>query len=404
MACLLKAPAGDGRGCVVFTTQERDNVISNSAQTRALLESLKPRYLVGLHHNWHDHEFRYDPLFDFSMAGDGDLIEVDGRPFPRIPLDACNFAPRTFFADRSAEKFWDVLYVARAVFFKNLPGFFAAIRSLYDRGTQSRVLVLCPTPEPIDLPGVPDLRAHFESVFSAEERKRVTLLTIDWDYPFPLDLETLAFFYRHSRIFFHAAPQERRCRTAAYAWASGMPVVASESVASILPQRFHRPPFLYCFDAESEMPAAVARALEKDSASSEWRNVATCFAGDASAARVDADLADIAKTLGRGETSDIPINARQLDIRLGRHHQLAMGGNRIDMSIDDFCRILRDEPDVVVQQHAAEDDPEMAIARRFASAAPATAQPSAPGAPDERGDKPSGIFSRRFWQGLRDAL
>ena len=43
---------------------------------RAAIEAIKDRYLIGLHHNWHDWEFRYDPLFDFSMAGEGDLREV----------------------------------------------------------------------------------------------------------------------------------------------------------------------------------------------------------------------------------------------------------------------------------------------------------------------------------------
>src|SRR3954468_22280128 len=117
MACLLKAPEGSLKGCVVFTTQERDLVISKSAELRAFVEVLKQRYVIGLHHNWHDHQFHYDPLFDFSMAGEGDLVGADGKGFARVPMDACTFAPSCYSAPRG-EPFWDILYVARAVAFK----------------------------------------------------------------------------------------------------------------------------------------------------------------------------------------------------------------------------------------------------------------------------------------------
>lgn len=366
MACFLKAPSGNGKGCVTFTTQERDHVIGKSVETRALVESLKTRYLVGLHHNWHDHAFQYDPLFDFSMAGDDDLVEVDGRRFHHIPLDACNFAPPFFSIDSSIKPFWDVLYVARAVAFKGIPEFFDAIRSLYDGGLRPRVLFLCPTPGKIDLPGIPDLRRQFESLFSAVERERVTFLTIDWDYPFPLDLETLAFFYRHSRVFFHPAPVERRCRTAAYAWSCGLPVIAGENVASVLPARFHRPPFFFRVDEAGEMASKVAEALACDCREDpEWEAVSAYFAREPSANRVDVALERIATALARGPVSDVPINAEGLDIRLGRHNTLATGRNRLAMPLDEFCTVLRDRPDSLLQEVMRDDDPEESMARRF---------------------------------------
>ena len=218
-------------------------MINKIAGLRGAVEALKQRYVVGLHHNWHDYNFRYDPLFDFSMAGDGDLVEAQGRDFARIPIDACNFAPACFSLPRS-ELFWDILYVARAVAFKGIPEFFDCIRALYDAGHKPRVLFICPLSNPVEIPGTPDLRKHFERLFSPQERHRVTFLSIDWDYPFPLDAQSLAFFYRSSRIFFHPAPEERRCRTAAYAWAGRMPVATNKNVASILPGALHRHPFL----------------------------------------------------------------------------------------------------------------------------------------------------------------
>jgi glycosyltransferase involved in cell wall biosynthesis len=358
LASLLKAPNGNLKGCVVFTTQERDHVIAPDQKLQSCIAALKKRYVVGLHHNWHDHQFRYNPLFDFSMAGEGDLIEAEGRDFPRIPVDACNFAPPCYSAPRG-EPFWDILYVARAVNFKGIPEFFAAIRGLYDAGRAPRVLFICTLPEKMEIPGIPNLRAYFESLFSAEERKRVTLLTLEWDYPFPLDAETLAHFYRSSRIFFHAAPQERRCRTAAYAWAGRMPVVATESVASILPSSCRRAPFLFTFAQAGQAAGALAAAL--DSAGHDdpqWAAVSSEFSARQSAERLSAAMDEMAARYDWGALAAGLINSTQLDIRLGRHHGISKGGNCVDLTVLHLCDLLLSLPDIELRRIAALADPE----------------------------------------------
>jgi len=361
MACLLKAPEGSLKGCVVFTTQERDLVINKSAELRATIQALKQRYVIGLHHNWHDHQFHYDSLFDFSMAGDGDLIEADGKGFARVPLDACNFAPACYSASRG-EQFWDILYVARAVAFKGIPEFFQTIRALYDRGLTPRVLFICPLPEEVEIPGIADLRTYFEDLFSVAERRRVTFLTLDWEYPFPFDAETLAFFYRSSRIFFHPAPDERRCRTAAYAWASGMPVVCGGNVASILPQRFHRPPLLFSFENPGDATDALATALREGAGlDAHWLDVAAEFSTAPSASRLAHMLDSQATRFGWGEMAKAPINPSGLDIRLGRHHGISMGANRVDLTIAQLCEALSVLSDEDVKSVCAADDTELAL-------------------------------------------
>ncbi len=376
MACFLKAPRGSQKGCVVFTTPERDNVIKTSALARSAVEGLRERYLIGLHHNWHDYAFQYDPLFDFSMAGDGDLIEASQRPFARIPLDACNFAPDGFLELRSERPFWDFIYVARAVAFKGIAEFFAAVRMMFDAGHRLRVLFICSTPEHTELPGIENLREHFERMFNVQERKLFSLLTLDWDYPFPFDLETLAFFYRHSKVFVHPAPEERRCRTAAYAWANGMPVVANDHVASILPREFHRPPFLFSYENPYDLAATMVKAVKyADYADSDWAKVIAEFSGRESAARVDIELAAIARNAGRGALSQEAISSTGLDIRLGRHHRLAVGGNRLDYSIESLCKILKDAPDDFLVACLAQPDPEVALARYLNESAKAPADP-----------------------------
>jgi len=379
MACLIKAPDAAGKGCVSFTTQERDRVIGKESGTRAAIVSLKRRFFVGLHHNWHDHAFMHDPLYDFSMAGDGDLIERDGKPFDRVPLDACNFVPACFARKGAVEPFWDVLNTSRAVFFKGLPEFYKAIRAIYDRGRLIRVLHLCPVPPPTkEGTDLHDIRQRFEALFSADERRFCTLMTMEWDNPFPLDLETLAFFYRASRVYVHPAPEERRCRVAAYAWASGMPVVARENVASILPPQLRRKPFWFSFDDPARMADAILAALDGAEADAQWDEVGSEFRTSGSVRRLASYLENLARA--RGETLSLqPINELGLDIRLGRHHGIASGPNTVEQAVQSFCRQLTHLPDGDIARFAGASDPEAALARAAAvsigsEGAPAAAQ------------------------------
>jgi hypothetical protein len=369
MACLIKAPDASGKGCVSFTTPERDTIINKNPQGRAAVETLKSRYFVGLHHNWHDHHFAYDPLFDFSMAGDGDLIEGEGRPFDRIALDACNFAPACFSPGASSEKFWDVICTSRAVFFKGLPEFFQAIRTIYDTGRLVRVLHLCPVP-PANKEGtvLHDIRQRFESMFSSEERRYFNLMTMEWDNPFPLDLETLAFFYRSSRVYVHSAPQERRARAGAYAWATRIPMVSRENVASILPPEFRRRPFWYAYDEPAEMADAILAAIDGSNADPDWQKLADEFSPRASAERLELALQNVARK--RSETlSSRPINPVGFDIRLGRHHGIGGGTNQVDRSVVNFCGDLLRLTDSALAEFAVQRDPELAMAAQLGSEA-----------------------------------
>jgi glycosyltransferase involved in cell wall biosynthesis len=366
MACLIKAPDASGKGCVTFTTPERDQVMKKNPAARAAVEALKSRYVVGLHHNWHDHDFTYDALFDFSMAGDGDLIERDGKPFDRIALDACNFAPDCFARKPGTEKFWDVLSTSRAVFFKGLPEFFQAIRTIYDTGRFIRVLHLCPVP-PANKEGthLHDIRQRFEAMFSSEERRFFNLMTMEWDNPFPLDLETLAFFYRSSGVYVHSAPNERRARAGAYAWATGMPLVSRENIASILPEPLRRRPFWFEYDEPAQMADAILAAVDSEVADRQWDDVANEFSTCDSARRLEVALQALARR--RGETlSSAPINPLGFDLRLGRHHEVGGGTNQVDQSITIFCKDLLTLPSASLAEFVKRSDPELAMAERFA--------------------------------------
>jgi glycosyltransferase involved in cell wall biosynthesis len=360
MACLLKAPGTSGKGVLVLTTQERDNVIASDPGLRGALEALKSRWLIGLHHNWHDHEFQRDPLFDFSMAGEGDLI---GDPVPLVTLDACNFVPEQFRP--GGERFWDLLYVARPVFFKGLDHFLDAVRALYDQGRQDRVLCLCPMPpydpaeEATVFFGLED--AYLER-FSPEERQRFTLLTIRRDYPFPLDLPTLAHFYRSSRAFAHFAPDERRCRVAAYAWACGMPVVGTEAVGSLLPAAMRVPPAFTEITGTGEYAPRIAEVLDAPHDPAAHAAAVEYFSHASTFRSLRDQLDSLFPGEGLGDADGYSTSG--LGIRLGRHHGLSSGPNRVPMNVRRLAAALADDEAGVARAVASQADPELALAER----------------------------------------
>jgi glycosyltransferase involved in cell wall biosynthesis len=364
MACILKPPAGAACGVVTLTTQERDRFVNRDRELRRSIEALKDRWLVGLHHNWHDFEFRYDPLFDFSMAGDDDLREVSGRRFPLVPLDACNFCPDEFYP--GGEKFWDILFVGHPVFFKRVPVLFATIRELFDRGHDFRALHICAMPsEPAEREPtfLHDVRERYEALFDARERRLFTLLTTDFDYPFPFDLPTLAHFYRSSRVFIHPADEERRCRVAAYAWAAGSPVVGMASIGSLLPAAVRSEPW-FCEVREgtaAEYADQIERALEIQRAGFDPVAGRRMVSVEYTVPALEEHLQRIAQESAR-PLSAVPVGSHALDIRLGRHHGIGHNPNSVPQTIADFVRYLAERTDVALARDLKAVDPERAIA------------------------------------------
>jgi glycosyltransferase involved in cell wall biosynthesis len=361
IACILKPPA-NGCGVVTLTTQERDRFVLPDPDLRKRIEALKDRWLVGLHHNWHDYEFRYDPLFDFSMAGEEDLREIDGRPFPLVPLDACNFCPPEFMP--GGDKFWDLLFVAHPVFFKRVPVLFDTMRELFDRGHEIRALHICPMPPFSSRETrtvVYDVRERYESMFDEREQKLFTLLTTDFRYPFPFDLPTLAHFYRSSRVFIHTADQERRCRVAAYAWATGLPVVAMASVGSVLPPGQRRAPWFYEVGAGDSYADQVEAALACATAGFDAMPGRSAVSAEHTLPSLERHLRSLAEGGGR-RLGDRPIVSQALDIRLGRHHGVGHNRNSVPQTVADFVRYLEEQSDEAIAAVVAQPDPEEAIA------------------------------------------
>ncbi len=369
MACILKAPTPDAKGIIMFTTAERDQVILKDRKLQRNLWDLKSNWMIGLHHNWHDFNFVYNPLFDFSMAGEEDLREVNRKPFSVVPMDACNFVPE-FFEPQDGSKFWDILYVARPVGFKRIPEFFQCIRSLYDQGHNYRVLYICSIP-PYNRRDrntvLYDVRGLYDSIFSEEEKDRFTLLSLSHRYPFPFDLETLAFLYKSSRIFVHFSDEERRCRAAAYAWATGIPVVGMASVASLLPGTYRIKPYYYEISDYAEFPSKIVQAIE-ESQNDQYNfqkvreHISTSYTTPVLRERLKA-LLGISDPTNELTGSSLA----HLDIRLGRHHGLGDGPNNVWPNLAYFVELLSDHKQIsqiILEDHI---DPERQLEKLFST-------------------------------------
>lgn len=344
MACIIKSTPG--KGVVSFTTPERDRVIFKNKELQNKIYGLKDKWIIGLHHNWHDHNFVKHPLFDFSMAGAGDLR---GQSTPLVELDACNFVPECFQIT-PGEKFWDVLYVARTVPFKRIPVFFKSAKRLLDTGNDYRILLIAP----VESSAANDFFSSYDKMFSRGEKDKFSLIAPQHDYPFPYDTTTLAFFYRHAKVFAHYANDERRCRTAAYAWACGMPVVSQSDPASILPKHLRKEPYFYHVPHDGAYESRIIKAISDYSQhNGDLRPPAEYFSVHNAVQRFKTTLTDMFGV------DDQNYSTANLDIRLGRHHNLATGSNKIPMSLTQFVDILRDNQKLT--RVISYPDPEMAI-------------------------------------------
>lgn len=344
MACILRLPNKDSVGVISFTTQERAQILLDQ-DLYSELEELKTRWIFGLHHNWHDYNFKYNPLFDFSFAGEGDLKETSGTEFKQVFLDACNFVP-SFFHPSNSDKFWDILYVARAVYFKRIPEFFSIIRTLFDQGHRLRVLFICPVPpysRSQKQTAFYNIREEYDKLFNEDEKSLFTLMTINYRYPFPFDLQTLAFFYQSSKVFVHTADDERRCRVAAYAWATGMPVVCMEQVASLMPKKYRAPPVVYEPKTYKDFPEKILNALrlvERNIPNQAVQESMKEFHEGDLLLRLDTELENLAKSNGRVYIKG-KLFGVNLGLRLARHHDGIEGPNSFSSNLKTFVKWLK---------------------------------------------------------------
>lgn len=262
MACIIKIPSDTSRGIITFTTQERDNFILNNSNVIKNISSLKKNWLIGIHHNWHDFNFRYNRIFDFHFAGKNDLVEINKKKFLSSDFDCCNFIPN-YFNFSNTNKIWDLLFVGRPAYFKRLNKFYDVVRELYDKKIYIKVLCIVWKSKKKFIKERYEFNDFYEVYlkrFSDQERNFFNLISLDNDKPF--DLHTLSQYYKKSRVYIHTSDIERRSRTTAYALKAGMPVVCMNSIASIAKRKYIRQPFIYIARKDKDFSKLALKALK----------------------------------------------------------------------------------------------------------------------------------------------
>jgi glycosyltransferase involved in cell wall biosynthesis len=270
------------------------------------------------------------------MAGLGDLGNSN---VPLVTLDACNFIPE-YFHSSSGEKHWDIIYVTRAVYFKRVDVFFDTIKTIYQKGLRPKVLLVCCIPPEDATPK--DVVDEYMKKFTQEERKYFTFLPLSHDYPFCLDPSTIAYFYRSSKIFVHFANDERRCRVVANAAATQMPIVCMSDPASIIPPELRHPPYCYQVINNEDFVNQIILALKEYNENADLSAIAKHFSVTHTSIEIKKQLEKFLNTTTINFNNK-SFNFNNLDIRLGRHHGISYGPNKVDMSINDFICFINSE-------------------------------------------------------------
>src|SRR5712691_11492075 len=103
MPFILKEPADDSPGIIIFTHKEQRWLGTGVRPVVDALRRLRERYVFGMH--WGAYHANVDPpsLIDFHLAGPGTVTFA--RPVRRFPLCSRNFTPACFRA-QDVPKFW----------------------------------------------------------------------------------------------------------------------------------------------------------------------------------------------------------------------------------------------------------------------------------------------------------
>ncbi|MHA1972806.1 MAG: hypothetical protein ACTSW1_07430 [Candidatus Hodarchaeales archaeon] len=318
MACIIKLP-NESKGIISFTSPESREVIRG--ETQQYLQANRKDWIYLLHHNWQP--CTHNSFYDASLCNTIDLSGA-GRC---MGMDCCNFSPSIYTP--SNEKTFDVLFVTRAVTFKRLNIFYDVCKKLMTKNPDIKILLICSVPESDCDP--PNPKQIYLSKFSREERSNFLALFFDYDYPFPMDKQYLAHFYRSSKVFLHTADQERHPRVCSYAWASGIPVVGYRPLATFLSNKFIQEPYFYQVNNDVEYVDQTLNAIDVNMPYDEIKYEVN---EDYSISRFMDKIKDLHSNISLEN-----VYGKNLDFRMGRHCTISLGDNSLPISIPDLMEM-----------------------------------------------------------------
>jgi glycosyltransferase involved in cell wall biosynthesis len=325
MACVIKKP-DETKGVISFTSPEHREVLKG--ETKEYLINNRDKWIYLQHHNWQP--CQHDNFYDSNLCNYNDL-QNSGHC---LDMDCCNFSPGVYeYGDN--ERFFDVIYVARCVFFKRVEVFFHVCKSLLQKRPNTKILFVCPIPGEDCQPQNP--KQMYLDMFSREERKNFVCMFLDYDYPFTLSKEVLSHFYKSSKVFLHTSNNERHPRVCSYAWASGMSVVGYPNLSTFLPNEFNKEPYFYKVGNDNEYVSQIIKAIENPVQKSNYDKIKYHVGENFSIETLKSKLKELFELKGLNFT-DSNIYWKNLDFRMGRHCVISLGDNSLPISVPDLMK------------------------------------------------------------------
>ena len=253
LAHIFKHPDRTAKGIVVFTHKEleflrnrlvfsrRDwinpftilkkavKTLFNRKKNRDALSLISDNYFIGIHWGFFSQNIETPEWVDFHMAAEG-TCSFNGSPYV-IPLSSANFTPK-IMKPIDAEKYWDVLCVAKNDKKKNYDLLINQVRKIYDCGYKYRILFVIASnrSEPEDGFYTSIFSDYFEK-FSATERERFTIIKTHPETGFQgFSYSFLSHIYSQSKIFTIFSQREGECRAIKEAQLCGLPVVVKDDM------------------------------------------------------------------------------------------------------------------------------------------------------------------------------
>tara|TARA_Y100000741_G_C18258613_1_gene559841 strand:- start:1641 stop:2843 length:1203 start_codon:yes stop_codon:yes gene_type:complete len=337
MATILKIPDINSKGIVVFTDKERDSVL---LKRKKQIKLLKSKWIIGLHHNYFYSNFKYNPLYDFSIATKDDLKEINNTKFPMFEASVVNFNRDNFWKFNKREKHWDVLNISKNVDYKKNETFIKVVRELYNMGLKLRVLMIS-YKKPDKIFKKRSLNNFYLESFNESERQLFNLIELETPSP-PYDFETLSFFYSKSKVFCSTSEMEHRPRVPSYAISSGIPIVVSKSISTLFPEELRREPGVFIAQTIFDFPNQIIKALNYVNSpvysKKNMQPFIDCFSNKKNIYKLKRFLSN---NFNLKLENSKDINFKNLDIRLARHigfeHNLI---GSVPINMDSFLDFL----------------------------------------------------------------
>jgi hypothetical protein len=238
MASIIKKPSKNSKGVIAIT-----NLDLKSLKNLNLLKEIKKKYILLYHPNYYDYNFKNNGIFDGFLAIKSIFNLKDDSPDKILNFNCHNFSPPSFYYEEN-KKNYDFISLTKLQDDKNIYSLFSVVKEVLKINKKIKGIVILSVPG--KRPNTNDkLIRNYKNYFSIEERDRFEMISLDYNYPCPLNIETISFFYRNSKVLLNTHLKERHGRAQSYALACQMPIVGYKNLSYLVEKKFRKKPFYY---------------------------------------------------------------------------------------------------------------------------------------------------------------